>query len=54
MVDKAYVTEIIKQTFTEETTALQQIPVKTRQKSVTYKSNVEQYSDHKYTDSKTK
>ena len=38
LADKAYDTEIIKQTITEETTALPQIPVKTRQKSGTYRS----------------
>ena len=32
LTDKAYDTEIIKQTITEETTALPPIPVKTRQK----------------------
>jgi len=38
LADKAYDTEIIKQTITEETTALPPIPVKTRQKSGTYRS----------------
>jgi hypothetical protein len=38
LADKAYDTEIIKQTITEETTALPQIPVKTIQKSGTYRS----------------
>ena len=38
LADKAYDTELIKQTIVEETTALPQIPVKTRQKSGTYRS----------------
>lgn len=38
LADKAYDTEIIKQTIIEETTVLPQIPVKTRQKSGTYRS----------------
>ena len=38
LADKAYDTEIIKQTIAEETTALPQIPVKTRQKSGTYRT----------------
>ena len=55
LADKAYDTEIIKQTITEETTALPQIPVKTRQnKVVLIEASVEQYSDLKYTDSETK
>ena len=55
LTDKVYDTEIIKQTITEETTALPQIHVKTRQnKVVPIEASVEQYSDLKYTDSKTK
>jgi hypothetical protein len=55
LADKAYDTEIIKQTITEETTALPQIPVKTRQNKVVHiEASVEQYSDLKYTDSETK
>ncbi|AWX31859.1 transposase [Methanosphaera sp. BMS] len=38
LADKAYDTEIIKQTIIEETTALPEIPVKTRQKRGTYRS----------------
>ena len=38
LADKAYDTELIKKTIVEETTALPQIPVKTRQKSGTYRS----------------
>ncbi len=38
LADKAYDTELIKQTIVEETTALPQIPVKTRQKSGVYRS----------------
>ena len=52
LADKAYDTEIIKQTITEETTALPQIPVKTRQNKVVHiEANIEQYSDLKYTHS---
>ena len=38
LADKAYDTKLIKKTIVEETTALPQIPVKTRQKSGTYRS----------------
>ena len=55
LADKVYDTEIIKQTITEETTALPLDTCKNKtKKAVPIEASVEQYSDLKYTDSKTK
>ena len=55
LADKAYDTEIIKQTITEETTALPLDTCKNKtKKAVPIEASVEQYSDLKYTDSETK
>ena len=52
---KAYDTEIIKQTITEETTALPLDTCKNqKKKAVHIEASVEQYSDHKCIDLKTK
>ena len=55
LTDKAYDTEIIKQTITEETTALPLDTCKNKtKKAVHIEASVEQYSDLKYTDSETR
>lgn len=54
LADKAYDTELIKQTIVEETTALPQIPVKTRQKSGVYRSKCRTIFRQQVIDSETR